>query len=229
MTTAVRQLEKLCIANYCDILCLCKDIPGRKYDTNEFIKTLSKVEVILKDKDKDAKAKRRMEQACTEEEGTMADLIDELFESANRSAEESQNEATISLEFDMSGDDIASGRTRDEFEDIIHDDDNELIEEANDTANEVTANEVTDSVIVGSSGKNVKASLATVNDLCFVDIMTVGREMMERANPMMTQFKKKKRVERMVDFYEKIFDKCTKNLGDDVIDCMFERFKNQID
>ena len=53
--------------------------------------------------------------------------------------------------------------------------------------------------------------------------------MVERANLMMTRFKKKKRVERMVDFYEKIFDKCTKNLGDDVIDCMFERFKNQID
>ena len=129
----------------------------------------------------------------------------------------------------MSGDDIASGRTRNELEDIVHDDDNELIEEANDTANEVTANEVTDSVIVGSSGKNVKASLATVNDLCFVDIMTDGRQMMERANLMMTRFKKKKRVERMVDFYENVFDECTKNSGDDVIDCMFERFKNQID
>ena len=32
-----RQLEKLCIANYCDILCLCKEIPGRKYDKNKFI------------------------------------------------------------------------------------------------------------------------------------------------------------------------------------------------
>ena len=84
-----RQLEKLCIANYCNILGLCKEIPGRKYDKNEFIKALSKVEVILKDEDKDAKAKQRVEQACTEEEGAMADLIDELFENANRSTEES--------------------------------------------------------------------------------------------------------------------------------------------
>ena len=137
--------------------------------------TASLVEVILKDQDKDAKAKQRMEQACTEEEGAMADLIDELFESTNRSAEEFQNEATISLELDMSGDGIASGMMHDEFEDKVHDDDDELIEETSDTANEVTANEVTanevtDSVIVGSTGKKVKASLATVNYLCFVDI-----------------------------------------------------------
>ena len=38
---------------------------------------------MLKDEDEDAKAKQRMEQACTEEVGTMADIIDELFESAN--------------------------------------------------------------------------------------------------------------------------------------------------
>ena len=39
-----RQMEKVRIANNCDILCLCKEIPGKKYDKNKFIMALSKVE-----------------------------------------------------------------------------------------------------------------------------------------------------------------------------------------
>ena len=49
-----RRLEKHCIANYCNILNLCKEIPGHKYDRKKFIKVLGEVDVVFKDEDEDS-------------------------------------------------------------------------------------------------------------------------------------------------------------------------------
>ena len=53
--------------------------------------------------------------------------------------------------------------------------------------------------------------------------------MIEKADPMVTQNKKKKRMKRMVEFYDLVFDECTKNSGASLIDDMFERFTNKTD
>ena len=71
--------EKLAIVNYINILSMTTETPGCKYDKKEFISALSKVEVKLDYEDKKERAKRRMEQARSEDEGTMAAIIDKIF------------------------------------------------------------------------------------------------------------------------------------------------------
>ena len=132
-----------------------------------------------------------MEQAQMEEEGAMADLIDELFQSANQSAQDSNSDIPISLNVNMSGDNIAKGRMFDESNDAIDEiEDNNEDKNVNDMQSE-TEHET--SAIVGSTGKKLNTCLTPINKICFIDLKTVGREMIEKANPMMTLNKKRKK------------------------------------
>ena len=104
-----RAKEKLAIANYISILSMTKETSGRKYDRKDFIDALGKVEVKLDDKDEEARAKRRMEQARSEDEGTMAAIINEIFDTANRPADADDSNTEIYITFNSGGDLIVNG------------------------------------------------------------------------------------------------------------------------
>ena len=101
-----RKKEQPSIANYISILKIAVETPGRTYNKKEFIKALGNVKVQLNDKDVEERAKRKMEQACTEDKGAMTSLIDELFENVSRNPGEGTDRQPINLNVVQTGKDI---------------------------------------------------------------------------------------------------------------------------
>ena len=98
-----RAKEHLAIVNYLNILELAIEIPGRKFSKKEYLEALAKVEVRLADEDEDARARRRMEEARSEDEGVMASIIDELFDTAERNNDDNNTQRShidLSVELD---------------------------------------------------------------------------------------------------------------------------------
>ena len=138
-----------------------KEIPGRKYSKKAFIEALGKVEVKFSDDDEDAQAKQQMEQAQTEDEGTMAAIIEELFNNANRNTDNGRTNDEI----DMGGEDIATEGDNADVEvknadEIDHKDINEDDEEV---AGNADVNSV--DCIISTTGKKITCRLATIKEL----------------------------------------------------------------
>ena len=175
---------------------MAEETPGKKYNKKDFIQALSKIEVVLEDKDEDERARRRMEQACTEDEGALASLIDELFDNASRNANDGPRSTPIDLDVSQTGKDIAnigaSNDEHDKIDDIAPDgiDDNSI--------NDDDAVEC----IVGLTKRKINCRLAKVNELCLKIISLKGREMMEKANTKVMRFRKTKQNQRMNEFYK---------------------------
>ena len=56
-----------------------------------------------------------------------------------------------------------------------------------------------------------------------------GRELLEKANPYITRFRKGKRNERMGTFCKTIHDECMSDNGNDLIGNVFDRLRNKSD
>ena len=234
-----RAKEKLAIANYIKILSMTTETPGRKYDKKAFITALSKVEVTLDDEDENERAKRRMEQARSEDEGTMAAIIDEIFENANRPVENNNSNTEIDMSINNGGEFVVNGVNQDRLGDKLEGDDRNAIANAEEADNEnldddeecavpnVDGRNV--EIVNGATNRKFKCHLANVNELCFVNIRMKGRELIQKANPYVTRFKKGKRNERMGAFYKTVHDECMSENGNDLIGNAFDRLRNKSD
>ena len=83
-------------------------------------------------------------------------------------------------------------------------------------------------IVVGTTKRRLRCHLANINDLCFIDIAAHGRAMIEKENLMVTRCRKGKRNTCMIKFYEKVYDKSTTTDGVDVIETMFDHFRNKL-
>ena len=168
-----------------------KETPGRQYDRKEFIDdALGKVEVKLDDKDEEARAKPRMEQAWSEDEGTMAAIIDKMFDNANQPADADNSNTRIDMTFNSGSDFVVNGginqgrvTNEDDNGDLdyanINNDENNVDDHENDKLDENDDGRNAE-FINGATRIKVKCRLANVNELCFVNIRAKGRELLER-------------------------------------------------
>ena len=158
------------IANYLKILEVGIKKPGRKYNKADFIDALRKVEIRLEDEDEEARGRRRMEDARSEDEGVMASIIDELFSNAEGCPDDSnggRSHVDLSVELDAAN--------------IVHDGEEEEEEDQHEVEGEDPKgrdNVNTSEVVVGSTQRRISVHLANVNDLCFVDIEIEGRKIL---------------------------------------------------
>ena len=178
--------EQLAIANYILILNMAIETPGRTYNKKEFIKALGKVKVQLNNKDEEERGRRRMEQACTEDEGVMASLIDDLFDNVSHNPDKGAEMQPINLNVEQSGEDIINIGADDDVRngnDDGNSDENISVAEGNDGSNKDNQNNGTEDetngsedieCVIGSIRKKVTCRLAKVNNLCFCDVRTKG-------------------------------------------------------
>ena len=224
-TVNCRAKEHQAIANYLNILELAKEIPGRKYSKRECIEALGKVEVRLAEEDEDARARRRMEEARSEDEGVMAMIIDELFDNAEKNKDDSNSERPhldLSVELD------AANIARDGEEREHHDENNENEEDTNNERVENNNGTVrNEHIIVATTQRPLKVRLANVNELCFKDLSLEGRKVMEKRNPEVTRHNRQERLYRKMNFYATVHGNLDgSNEGDDVFENAFDRLIN---
>ena len=65
--------------------------------------------------------------------------------------------------------------------------------------------------------------------LSFINIRAKGCELLEKANPFITRFRKGKRNKQMGKFYKQVHDKCTAGNRNDLIQDAFNRLRNRVD
>ena len=214
-----RAKEHLAIANYLHILEIGIKKPGRKYNKNEFIEALVKVEICLEDEDKEARARRRMEEAHSEDKGIMASIIDELFSNAERSPDDNNHRnGNINLSVELDATNIAH-----DGEDVEEEDDDVVDEETNEGRGNGSSTEV----IVGSTQRPIGVRLANVNDLCYVDIELEGRKIMEGRNPEIIRFNCQEQRRRKLGFYLDIHARLERvDNGEDLFQTAFNRYIN---
>ena len=179
-----------------------------------------------------------MEQAQSEDEGTMASIIDEIFDNANRPADADESNTVIDMTFNSGGDFVVNGINQgrgaddgdngglgdgniDEHEINLDNDDDEELEANDDERNTERIN--------GGTKAKVNCHLVNVNELCFINIIAKGCKMLEKANPFVTRFRKGKRTEQMGKFYKEVHDECTSENGNDLIQNAFNRLRNRVD
>ena len=218
-----RAKEHLAIANYLQILEVGIEKPGRKYCKKEFLEALEKVQIRLDDEDEEARARRRMEEARSEDEGVMATIIDELFDSHQRNDEE---EGTNSSHVDLSVELDAANIARD-GEEVQDEDENNVLNEANAEDERNGDVDRCKDIVVATTQRPLKVCLANVNDVCFTDINEAGRKLMEARNPEVTRFNRQMRFNRKMSFYANVHASLenTDN-DDDVFEDAFSRFIN---
>ena len=78
----------MAITNFLNIFEVGIKTPGRKYCKKDFLSALAKVEIRLEDKDEEARARCRMEEAWSKDGGIMTFIIDELFDNAECSPDD---------------------------------------------------------------------------------------------------------------------------------------------
>ena len=83
-------------------------------------------------------------------------------------------------------------------------------------------------IVVGTTKRHLRCHLANVNKLGFIDIVAHRRALIEKENLMVTRCRKGWRNTRMIEFYKKVYEESTTTEGVDVIETMFDRFKNNI-
>ena len=162
----------------------------------------------------------------------MAAIIDEIFDNTNRPADADDSNTEIDMTFNSSSDFVVNGinqgRVTDEDyngdldNDDINDDENNVDDHDNDELDENDDGRNTE-IINGATQVKVKCRLANVNKLCFVNIIAKGFELLEKANPFITQFRKGKGNEQMLKFYRQVHDGCTAGTGNDLIQGAFNR------
>ena len=215
-----RAKEHLAIANYLHILGIGIEKPGRKYSKKEFIDALSKVEIRLEDKDEEARARRRMEEARSKDKGIMASIIDELFSNAERSPNDGNSpnrNVDLSVELD------AANIARD-GEDIKEEDDDDEVE---DEDNEARGNVSSSKIIVASTQWPIGVWLANVNELCYVDIELEGHKILKRRNPEVARFNCHKQRRRKLTFFSEVHARLERiDDGEDLFQTAFNRFIN---
>ena len=218
-----RAKEHLAIVNYLNILELAVEIPGRKYSKKECLEALGKVEVRLADKDEDARARRRMEEACLEDEGVMASIIDKLFDNAERNHDDNSTQRShVDLSVKLDAANIArDGEERDEDND---DDDNADNDDEDEVVNIKTQQ---NEIIIATTQRPLTICLAAINELCFKDLILEGRKIMERQNPEITRHSRQERLLRKMGFYATVHANLeSMNDGEDVFKNAFDRLIN---
>ena len=152
----------------------------------------------------------------------LASLIDELFENASRNANDGPRDAPIDLNVIQTGEDIdnigVSIKEQDETEDVV----TNLIND--DNSNDEDAVEC----FVGSTKRKINCRLAKVNKLCLTNIHLKGHEMMEKTNPKIMRFWKKKRNDRMNDFFKGVHSEYVKGDSNKCVKNAFSQLENKI-
>ena len=172
-----------------------------------------------------------MEQTRIEDEGTMAAIIDEIFENASHPADNNNSNSEIDMsinnggEFIVNGvnqDHLGDGDDRDDADANVKVGDNENGDEDEDCSDDNVDNRNIE-IVNGATKNKIKCCLVNVNELCFVNIRMKGRELLEKANPYITRFRKGKQNEGMGTFYKTVHDECMSNNGNDLIQNVFDR------
>ena len=218
-----RAKEHLAIANYLNLVKAAIKIPGQKYNKTEFVRTMEKVEVWLEDEDEDARARRQMKEARSEDEGVMAGIIEELFDTAKRDNDNDnghRNRSLHDLNVELNAATLARGG-----EDL--EDDLDKFDNQDGNVNENVGNS---EIIIATIQRPLKIRLANVNELCFIDVRTAGCLIMEKSNPRVTRFNRNERMTRKMKFYEDTHKGVTNNDSDggneDIFEVVFNRFIN---
>ena len=212
-TTAVkcRMLEHLAIANYLQKLEVATETPGRRYNKETFLSALESVEVQLNEEGEEERAQRRIDEARTEDEGAMANLLDGLFNSNTEGNDDGNTMSNQHTEINF--EQLVDEGTETDLED----------EDNNDPSKSVAEKEI----IVGTTKRKISTKIAAMNDSCLIDIRKEGRNIMKKANPKLTRYKKKQRNDRMSKFFDSVHEDIFQSNKSDMVLRAFDRFINK--
>ena len=158
-----------------------------------------------------------------------------MFKNANSSADRNES----NLEIDLGGDDIGAEGNEEEDDGEGDADSNGEGDDTDDGAGAGAGegkgeaqlhggDNINVDCIMSTTGKKIKCRLAAVNQLCFVDVNAKGREILEKMNPAVTRFRKRKRSDRKNQFLESVFDDYNAVDDNECVDLAFSRFLNKL-
>ena len=133
---------------------------------------------MLDNEDENKRAKRRMEQARSEDKETMPPIIDEIFENASRPADNNNSNSEIDMsinngsEFVVNGvnqDRVGNGDDRNDTDANAEVADNENGDEDEDCSDD-NVDDRNIEIVNGATKRKIKCLLANVNEMCFVTI-----------------------------------------------------------
>ena len=171
----------------------------------------------MEDEDEEARARRRKEETCSEDEGIMALIIDKLFNNAEQSPDDANAQRShVDLSVELDAANIAQ-----DGEDELETDQDDVKDGEHHQGDNVGSNEV----IVGSTQRPISIHLANVNELCFIDIEATGRRILECRNPKVIRFNCHEQGKRKLNFYSEVHANLERsNEGDDIFKSAFSRF-----
>jgi hypothetical protein len=187
-----RAKEYKCISEFIHICKMTVESPGRKYNSKDVWDVIieDRCTTKLNNKDEIMQASMMLEEALTEEEQLCNSVTNDLFDFVEA---ESDANARVTEESD---DDVGFDPQSMARDGILMDDD----DEDNDDA------ETEEPEIVSIKSKKITVRKATINPLGFKDVFTVGKDLLEKKNLMVTRLRRRERIKRKTAFKQKIFE-----------------------
>lgn len=203
-----REKDHLAISNYLQILKFEEEVPGRKHTRKYFIDALQRVEIRFDDEDEDARARRRMKEARSEDKEIVDSIADELFESAER-INENMNESGIDLSVELDVATIGSGDENHDEEDDNDNDDSVVVSSAK--------------VIVATTQCELNVILTAVNKDPLGNGFAIEEKIMEKQSPKVRRHKKSRRKKRIFVHCKSFHESAHANAGSPEIEESFSR------